>query len=383
MERKHPLIAAWCFLSLMLVAAVVTALTFYHTRDALFVPHTGQELLVGKAAAAFEDAYEDGLVVRDYAVHLWGAIKYAAFKTGNDGVVIGKEAWYFTDEEYKTVADAAKEEAAKLEKIAQVREYLASHGIELMVALLPAKSRLYEEMTRHPHPSYREDLYPRFREALLARGVVTPDLYRSFKEAKSSTQLFMRTDTHWTPQGAFITAQALADEFSRACSGLMLTPSSFVTEEDKAASHEGDLLRFIPTGSFKHWVGPHAEDYTPLRTKAASDAEADASALFGGQDIPVALVGTSYSQQEEWNFEGSLKTALSVDVVNTASEGKGPLDPMAKFLKETDLSSSSLKLVIWEIPERFIPVAYPDVVFPELKHGDENANACATEGVAP
>ncbi len=383
MERKHPLIAAWCFLLLMLGASVVTALTFYHARDALFVPHAGEELLVGKAAAAFEDAYEDGLVVRDYAVHLWGAIKYVAFKTGNDGVVIGKDGWYFTDEEYKTIADASKEESAKLEKIEQVRDYLASHGIELMVALLPAKSRMYEEMTRHPHPGYRNDLYSRFRKELLARGVVTPDVYRSFREAKSGTQLFMRTDTHWTPQGAFIAAQALADAFQRACGGLKLPSSSFVTEEGKPATHEGDLLRFIPTGGFKHWVGPHAETYTPLITNAAGDVQADASALFGGQDIPVALVGTSYSQQEQWNFDGSLRTALSADVVNTASEGKGPLDPMAKFLKDTDLSNSTLKLVIWEIPERFIPVAYPDVVFPELKHGDKHAGACTAEGVLP
>ena len=80
----------------------------------------------------------------------------------------------------------------------------------------------------------------------------------------------------------------------------------------------------------------------------------------------MALIGTSYSAIEKWNFEGALKSALQADVLNLADEGQGPLEPMAKFLKDTDFSRTNIKLVVWEIPERFITTSYGDVIFPDF-----------------
>lgn len=381
MEQKHPFIAAWSMIALLTGAVAVTGTTFYRAPDALFKTSNLHDFIIGKTASAFEDAFEDNLSIRDYAVHSWGAVKYALFNTGNDGVVIGKDGWLFTDEEYKTLTNAEQEEAAKVARVAEVRDYLSQHGIELMVALLPAKSRIYEEYTTHPHPPYRGGLYQRFRDALLKENILVPDMLTAFEQAREDTKLFMRTDTHWTPEGAELTAGVLAEAVKKDCSALALESKAFSTAKGKRTRHDGDLLRFIPTGSFKRWVGPSGETYISRTTQQAAGSEVSGDALFGGQAIPVALVGTSYSQQEFWNFEGALKDALDVDVVNTASEGKGPLDPMAKFLKETDFTNTTLKLVIWEIPERFIPVEYKDVTFPDLTVNEKKTSPCDMSAV--
>ncbi len=42
------------------------------------------------------------------------------------------------------------------------------------------------------------------------------------------------------------------------------------------------------------------------------------------------------------------------DVVNLAREGDGPFAPMAEFLSSGELKRLSPKLVIWEIPERYL-----------------------------
>ena len=79
-------------------------------------------------------------------------------------------------------------------------------------------------------------------------------------------------------------------------------------------------------------------------------------------DIPepeVALVGTSYSANPDWNFEGFLKLSLNRDVVNFATEGEGPIVPMLNFLERYLQELPALELVVWEIPERYLGQEYP------------------------
>jgi alginate O-acetyltransferase complex protein AlgJ len=55
------------------------------------------------------------------------------------------------------------------------------------------------------------------------------------------------------------------------------------------------------------------------------------------------------------------------DVVNFSEEGKGPFAPMAEFLElvrdqqNQDVDQTSFRLVIWEIPERYL--VHRDYVF--------------------
>ena len=77
--------------------------------------------------------------------------------------------------------------------------------------------------------------------------------------------------------------------------------------------------------------------------------------LFADIPLPsVALLGTSYSANPNWNFEGSLKLALNKDLINFATEGEGPFIPMIDFLERHLKTLPSLELVIWEIPERYL-----------------------------
>ena len=44
--------------------------------------------------------------------------------------------------------------------------------------------------------------------------------------------------------------------------------------------------------------------------------------------------------------------------MNTAVEGKGPMLPMTEYLKTLESGSPAPRLVIWEIPERFLTLHY-------------------------
>jgi alginate O-acetyltransferase complex protein AlgJ len=68
--------------------------------------------------------------------------------------------------------------------------------------------------------------------------------------------------------------------------------------------------------------------------------------------MPVVLTGTSYSQRG--NFHGFLQQALSAKVLNTAKDGGGFLHGATQYLKDEAFRSSKPKVLIWEVPERFL-----------------------------
>ena len=53
-----------------------------------------------------------------------------------------------------------------------------------------------------------------------------------------------------------------------------------------------------------------------------------------------------------------MKENLKTDVLNAAEEGLGPFDTMKKYLDNEAFKSQPPELVIWEIPERYLPFKY-------------------------
>jgi len=156
-------------------------------------------------------------------------------------------------------------------------------------------------------------------------------------------------------------AQRLGESI-RAGQGANLPTQSFVTEAGKSGAHKGDLLTFLPLDPLFTNLLPEEDQLQqrqthPAEEAAASDDSAGGGDLFGDSAQPqVALVGTSYSANPRWNFAGALKQALSADVINYAKEGKGPLEPMLELLQDEGFKKAPAKLLVWEFPERYLPM---------------------------
>ena len=108
-------------------------------------------------------------------------------------------------------------------------------------------------------------------------------------------------------------------------------------------------------GRLQERIGPAADQ---LRTPSAQRTDSGSGGLLGGDAPAVTLVGTSYSANARWGFESQLKATLGTDVINAAQEGKGPMIPMREYLKSAAYRNAPPKLVLWEIPERFLSTAY-------------------------
>ncbi|MDH4869492.1 alginate O-acetyltransferase [Pseudomonas sp. BN515] len=344
-------------LYILLFSALLLALSLWSLRGVLgFSVASETSVLDGKLAQAFEKRYDDQFPIKQLGTNLWALLDYKLFGEGRQGVVIGQDGWLYSDEEFDPVAEGNRHVRDNLALIGGVRDELAKHNVELMLAIIPAKSRLYPEYVGETTPTaLRQDLYERFRGVARKAGILAPDLLATLEQAKDNGQVFLRTDTHWTPLGAEAVAGSLGKAVGEAMS-LRGTPQQYVTEIQGEDAYKGDLTRFLPLDPLFENLMPAPDQLQKRSTRSQSEGSAGDDALFAESDVPVVLVGTSYSANDKWNFAGALRQALQRDLVNHAEDGHGPILPMLKYLKSDELKDAPPQLVIWEFPERYLPM---------------------------
>ena len=313
-------------------------------------------LLDGKLAKAAETHYDEQFPLKRIGTNLWAALDFKLFNEGRPGVVLGRDQWLFSDEEFKPSANAEQTQAENLALLRGVRDTLRQHGVELVLAIIPAKARVYPEYIGEQAPaSLHDDLYNAFHAQARQANIFAPDLFGPLRDAKARGQVFLRTDSHWTPMGAEVAAQQLAEAVARQTL-LNGEPQTFVTESQQQAPYKGDLTNFLPLDPLFSNLLPKPDLLQKRSTRAADTGSEGDDALFADKQIPVALVGTSYSANPNWNFLGALQQALRSDVANYAEDGHGPILPMLKYLQSDEFKNSPPQLLVWEFPERYLPI---------------------------
>lgn len=318
---------------------------------------TGQmTLLDGKLAKAAETHYDDQFPIKRLGTNLWAALDFKLFNEGRPGVVLGRDQWLFSDEEFNPTANADHLMQDNLALIRGVRDTLQRQNIQLVLAILPAKARVYDEYLGKQAPaSLHADLFNQFHAQARQANVFAPDLLAPLEQAKARGQVFLRTDTHWTPMGAEVVAQAIAEGVKRQ-QLLETEPQAYITEAGKTAPYKGDLTNFLPLDPLFNNLLPPPDNLQQRTTRPAQSEGQGDDALFADSAIPVALVGTSYSANPHWNFLGALQQALHSDVANYAEDGHGPLLPMLKYLQSDAFKNAPPQVVVWEFPERYLPM---------------------------
>jgi len=188
------------------------------------------------------------------------------------------------------------------------------------------------------------------------------DTLAAFKQ--KHTAAFLKSDSHWTEQGAQAAAIAVSAEVLR----LKITPSpaqTWVVDKRIDSRRSGDLIRlagvdWLPTGlqpeqdiaqetSFKV---DDRKNNAP-GSSAQSVASTSTDDLFGDTDLPnIVVIGTSYSRTS--NFVAFIEKELNAKVANLARSGGDFSGAMNAYLSSVAFKKTPPKLVIWEIPERVL-----------------------------
>ncbi len=310
--------------------------------------------LTGRAAAAFEKDFTKDLPLRDAMKDAWGRLDFDLFQEGRSGVVIGRDGWLFSKEETGCERGWEQRLSHHLDMIAAVARQVEAQKTRLILVPVPAKARIYADklIEADDFSACRRNVYDWMMRTALAENIAVADPLAAYREIRVGDKdpLFLRTDTHWTPAGAKVAAQTVAQAAS-------VFPSAwarvkFKTQGGESRDYKGDLLRYLP-GVGEDFIAPDRlqrfETMPVLSRQPQSEAD-----LFVETKADIVLVGTSYSANPDWNFEGALKEAMSADILNVSDEGKGPFIVMEKYLQSESWQDAPPKLIVWEIPERYL-----------------------------
>ncbi len=311
------------------------------------------DLRSGAWARTFQAAFDEASPVAAAAGTLRGVTGWILFEEGPAGVLVGDDGWLFSAEELAWDAGADARLRANLERIAAAAATLRDEGIELVVVPVPAKARVEADRLSDVRlPAEPAARYDRALDALAAAGVAAVDARAPLVDLKRRGGApFLRTDTHWTPEGAAAVAADVAAVVRRAAPDADLDGASYELRRGPAAKYRGDLLRLFEFGPWHDRLAPPDDVVAPRSAVATSAPSTD---LFAAPELPVVLVGTSYSADARWGFADALRLELGVDVLEAARSGAGALAPMEAYLAGEARRASPPDVVVWEIPERYL-----------------------------
>ena len=150
---------------------------------------------------------------------------------------------------------------------------------------------------------------------------------------------FLRTDTHWTPQGAARAAFAIA----QATQNLPAT--------DPATPYWGDLIRLTSLDALLPRLRPEPDQ---LATIQYPKPETSGGLLDDDAPAPnIVLIGTSFSRNGQ--FDRALEAAFRQPVLNVARDGGGFAEAARRYFASPAYRDTQPRQIIWEIPERVLP----------------------------
>ena len=317
-------------------------------------PTTIPGFLNGTWRHQLEQWFDKGLPLKNSLVAAWQTLVYQFFNQGLPGLIVGQEGWLFTREEWYS-SPLMIDEPITWESIEQIHEQLSLKEINLVIVPLPGKNRVLSANHSQPLPAELENRYSAFLSGLESRNILFVDLYHLYTQHPEREQLFFRTDTHWTPLGAQKAAQAAAHLILAQPWVQNLQQADFTSVSQKKNEHRGDLFEFLPPQTILgNWLPRKLPEPDSLTLWETTMTQGPSLGLFDTPEIPLALVGTSYSANEQWNFLGFLQEFLSMDGIPFAAEGRGPLVPMRQALDNPVIQEVGVRVVIWEIPERYL-----------------------------
>ena len=266
-------------------------------------------VLNGNASSAYEEEFDKNLKHRDVSIDAWNVAGFVLFGEGREGVLIGQDGWLFTNEEFNHDKDFEINVQRNKQLILNASKKLARKNIKLVVVPLPSKARIYsDKLGRYDFPSYWLNQYKGLSNFLNENNIPFVDLLKVFRKNKSEN-IYLKTDTHWTPLGARLTSLKIDYYITDKFPYLSWPVTKFQSEKLEKIDYEGDLMRYTVNGGIAEHFGLKGDNFTKWETVSNGSSE---GALFGDVYLPITLVGTSYSANKMWNFEGFLKEALGI-----------------------------------------------------------------------
>jgi len=312
---------------------------------------------------AYERDLEDSSQAARWARPWAQYAQFAWFKDGGEKALLGREGWLF----YKPGAQyltqrpdslrASSSAAEALAAIVSLRDQLEARGIGLLVVPAPNKESVYPDRLTRRAEALAGVVCPETRRVLgglKAAGVEVVDLFELFakaRKARAGASLYLAQDSHWSPAGARLAAEAVARRVLE--KGWIRAADVEYEEKSAPLERTGDVLRMLQAPALERRLGPEA-------ILCAQVARRDNHQLYRDQAGSELLVlGDSFLRIYQTDEPGSagfiahLAMALSRPLVSIVNDG-GASTLVRQELCRRSALLANVKVVVWEFVERDI-----------------------------
>ena len=177
----------------------------------------------------YEDAIEDESLLRVMLLPPAQYLLLKVFNVGNEQVIVGKDGHLFFSSCFNYLANPGFMRREQLKKrtltgvqpdpaLAVIDFYrqLQERDIALVLVPTPVKPMIYpDKLGGRPEPLNNRS-FAAFKSTVERAGITVIDLTEPLYELRASgVDSFLKTDTHWTPEGMLLAARKIADVVGR------------------------------------------------------------------------------------------------------------------------------------------------------------------------
>lgn len=181
---------------------------------------------LAEAIKKYENTLEDTSALRATLLPIAQKLMIETLNTGNEKVILGKDGWLFYVSDFNYLINSGFLCPERLKKralnsvqpdpvkaILDFQQQLKKRGIELFILPIPVKPMLYADKLGGEDRIIQNPSWAKFRKRIETAGLklvdVTPELA---KLRNTGIEPYLKTDTHWTPEGMAVVAKRLAGE---------------------------------------------------------------------------------------------------------------------------------------------------------------------------
>ncbi|WP_406720780.1 hypothetical protein RPE78_12875 [Thioclava litoralis] len=257
---------------------------------------------------------------------------------------------------------------AAVEAVARLSAALEEAGTTLIFAPVPTKAEAMPEALPDDLSALEYDWasaqqeYRQSIRALRARGVITADLLHGMLEdigpedvaryGTGQVPLFFRSDYHWTSEGARRAARQIAGQMRQQANYDALPKTTFETVSIGAREGFSTMRRTMQMRCRQ--ALPEVEtmgfDTTPVADPSQTADEPLDIFADADEQVPVVLLGTSFSDNPTNNFAGWIEQYSDLEVLNYAVTGGGQFGALLSYLTSDDYARQRPAFIVWESP---------------------------------
>ncbi|MBL9152784.1 MAG: hypothetical protein JNK37_09875 [Verrucomicrobiales bacterium] len=305
------------------------------------------------------------------------ALLTGTLREGNRQAAIGSDGWLFfrpaidaltgygpLKPEPDTVAKDPNREPWRgpLDAIVRFNAQLESYGVELILVPIPVKPMIHPEQIGAR--SGEAPLQHRDAEAFYAKlresGVEILDLSADWFARKGTEPVFLKQDTHWTPQTMQASAGRVADFLRKRPWFTQITTEAgrFALGAPVTVTAPGDLLEKLDLPDGNGAFEPETATITPV-----TDTKGGAMSVYDPAS-PIVLLGDSFTNifhqadmkwGENAGFAEHLSHALGLPLDTIAQNGQASTGVRRTLATRADaerLMREKKKAVVWAIAAR-------------------------------